>query len=142
MARVKFDLDVDDGYPPVSSELIYADILSDSRVKLANTPFFVEGVALGDVVECLKHTDDTFEYMSVIEESGNKSLSVIFIDSSIEESLYQRVKSMGHYCEYGEFPEYSMLAISVENDRSINELVDLLSSMEDQGKISYAELCI
>jgi hypothetical protein len=45
----KMDLD-DDGWPPVSVESLWAVDLCDGTVRLANTPWFVRGVASDDVI--------------------------------------------------------------------------------------------
>ena len=140
--RVKFDLDVEDGYPPISSELIHGEEMSNLHVKIANTPFFVEGVALGDIVLCKPYSDGLLEFVSLVEESGNRAISIIFIDLAAAETVYQEIKSMGHYCEYGEFPQYAMLAVSVDKGASLSPLVSYLSELEHGGKISYAELCV
>jgi hypothetical protein len=142
MVRVRFDIDVEDGFPSVSSELIHGDIVGNGLIKLDNTPFFVEGIALGDIVFCEHHADELFEFKYIVEESGNKAISIIFIDVSVEERVYQKIKLMGHYCEYGEFPEYSMLAVSVKKSHDLDGLISYLSDLEGSGKISYAELCL
>jgi hypothetical protein len=143
MKRVKFDLDVDEGFPPVSSELMHIKILKDRTAIIENTPFFVESIALGDKI-CIGNpiNKDLFEFNRVIEESGNKSISIIFIDRSKEEEVYQAIKAMKHYCEYGEFSGYSMLAISVDKYGKFDELISYLEGLEKKGILSYAELCL
>jgi hypothetical protein len=141
--RVRFDLAVDDGFPPVSSELIFGSALSNERVRIDNTPFFVECVAVGDIVQCSPVAEgDIVNFIRMEQRSGNRSLSIIFIDSRIEEEVYQYVRNLGHYCEYGEFPEYSMLAVSVAKESDIFLLTSYLKDMQDNDKLSYAELCL
>jgi len=141
--RVRFNLDVDDGFPPVSSELIFGIVLSNGSVRIDNTPFFVECIAIDDIVQCSRvDMGDIVDFIRLEQRSGNKSISVIFIDSSLQEEVFQRVRSMGHYCEYGDFPEYSMLAISISKDSDISPLVLYLQNMQKDDKLSYAELCL
>ncbi|MEU1617315.1 DUF4265 domain-containing protein [Streptomyces sp. NPDC005722] len=49
--KVHFRLEVEDDWPPAGVESLWAVDRGDGRVELANTPFFVRGVANGDVVE-------------------------------------------------------------------------------------------
>ncbi|MES2055160.1 MAG: DUF4265 domain-containing protein [Pseudomonadota bacterium] len=140
--RILFKLTVEDEFPPVSSELLYGEITSDWRAKIDNTPFFAEGIAIGDVVTFKKNIDGIMEFEEIYDISGNKSISVLFIDEDIIETVYQTVKGMGHYIEYGEFPKYKMIAVSVTKDGDLEELSSYLSELENCGSVSYAELCI
>lgn len=139
--RVRFDFDIVDGFPPIGAEFLIGNLVASQYVKLDNTPFFVEGVALGDVVNCSGElTDLTFN--CVFEESGNKAVSIIFIDDSFADTLYQKLKKTGCYVEYGEFPEYSMLAVCIFVNISYAEVKSILDEAAADGLISYAELCI
>ncbi|MEU1503299.1 DUF4265 domain-containing protein [Streptomyces sp. NPDC005732] len=49
--KVHFRMEIDeDGWPPASVESLWAVDLGDGRVRLDNTPWFVRGVASGDVI--------------------------------------------------------------------------------------------
>ena len=49
--KVPFRLEVDeDGRPPASVESLWATDLGDGTVRLDNTPWFVRGVASGDII--------------------------------------------------------------------------------------------
>ncbi|MFC9157849.1 DUF4265 domain-containing protein [Streptomyces bauhiniae] len=49
--KVHFRLEVDeDGWPPASVESLWAVDLGDGTVRLDNTPWFVRGVASGDII--------------------------------------------------------------------------------------------
>ncbi|WP_043476713.1 DUF4265 domain-containing protein [Kitasatospora sp. MBT66] len=49
--KVYFRMEVDeDGWPPASVESLWAVDLGDGTVRLDNTPWFVRGVASGDVI--------------------------------------------------------------------------------------------
>lgn len=142
-ARIRFDLEVDDGFPPISSEFLHGKIISDGAIQVDNTPFFVEGIAVGDIVNCrVSANQNTFEFEHVVKHSGNKSISVIFIDGAAEPIVREEMKKMKLYYEYAKFPEYDMMAISVENEADFDRLTEFLSDFQRHGKISYAELCV
>jgi hypothetical protein len=49
-ARVVFELAVEDGWPPVGSERVWAHHLGGDRYRIANAPWFARDLAVGDVV--------------------------------------------------------------------------------------------
>ncbi|MCW2498014.1 DUF4265 domain-containing protein, partial [Jatrophihabitans sp.] len=50
-ARVIFEIEVIDGWPPVSSERLWAFSLGDDIYRIDNAPWFVRDLAIGDLVE-------------------------------------------------------------------------------------------
>jgi hypothetical protein len=138
--RVKFDLQVEDGFPPICAETLIGVLERPNVVRIDNTPFFVEGVALGDIVLC-SGTAPEFNYENLQKTSGNKAIAIIFIQSC-EEEIYQSLRSRGCYCEFGEFPEFDMLAACVPVDVDYNPIRAKLLEYQKAGKLSLAELCI
>lgn len=50
--KVHFRMDIDeDGWPPASVESLWAVDLGNGTVRLDNTPWFVRGVASGDIIK-------------------------------------------------------------------------------------------
>lgn len=139
--RVKFDLQVDDGFPPISAESLLGFLEGDGSVRLDNTPFFVTGIALGDIVAC-GGDPSALRFERVINPSKNSAISILFIDNSCEEQVYQSLRAIGCYCEFGEFPEYNMLAVCVPAEVSLSEVNKAIHSEESSGLISIADLCI
>ncbi|MDP9421353.1 MAG: DUF4265 domain-containing protein [Pseudomonadota bacterium] len=139
--RVKFELDVVEGFPPIGAEILIGAMEDSGLVRVDNTPFFVEGVAIGDMIKCAGRPPE-LDFVELIEPSGNKSVSIIFIDSGYENILYNQLKGKGCYCEFGEFPEFNMLAISIDSKIAYRPIRELLDEAESAGRISFAELCI
>ena len=142
--RVRFDLEIEeDGYPPIAVETLNARIVDGNTVEIDNTPFFAKSVAAGDVVECSRtENDQVLQFERVIAESGNRSISIIFLDDDCREDLYQHLRSCGHYCEYGEFAHFNMLAVSIEKDADYSAVKAYLDEKEGSNSVSYAELCL
>jgi len=139
--RVRFDLEVDDGFPPISAEVLIGKLESIGHVRLDNTPFFATGVAFGDIVRCIGCPPNLI-FASIAFESGYRAISVIFIDNSYQEELFQSLKVLGCYVEFGEFPEYDMIAVAIPPDLNYDEIKQKLDKLETEGKISFAELCL
>ncbi|MGW9025231.1 DUF4265 domain-containing protein [Streptomyces sp. NPDC055722] len=49
--KVHFRLEIENDWPPAGVESLWAIDRGNGEVELANTPFFVRGVAIGDIVE-------------------------------------------------------------------------------------------
>ena len=119
--KVRFELEIEeDGFPPISVETLNARVVNETTVELDNTPFFVESVAVGDILKCCRtDNDQVLEYEHVVTEGGNKSLSIIFVDDG-----------------------FNMLAVSVSRNSDYENIRLYLDEKEKSGVISYAELCL
>lgn len=146
MTAVKVDfklVDFEDGFPPVGVESLNGVLLDSGLIKIDNVPFFVEDIAVGDVVKCLNLPGKkNYQFEEVIYEGTHKSISIIFINDLSKENIYQFFKSKGCYCEYGEFGAFIMLAVDINDDVIYEEIEKYLSKQESEGTISYAELCV
>ena len=142
--KVHFELEIlEQGFPPISVETLNGLLNDDMTIQLDNTPFFVESVASGDILRCTKTTvEGIFEFQSVIKASGNKAISIIFIEDNYKGELCNYLDENDCYYEFGEFYYFNMLAISVPQTSHYDEISRYLDSMEKRGGISYSELCI
>jgi hypothetical protein len=145
--KITFPLDVDeDGYPPVASETLNARLVEDGFI-LENTPFFATGVALGDCVEAqpIHGAEPRYLFSGIVRSSTSKSLSIIFLDPAVRDSVYQHLKQLGCYCEYGEFgpsKDLKMLAVSVPDSCDYDALASYLYEHENKHSLSFAELAV
>lgn len=116
-------------------------MLEGGNFQLDNTPFFVEGISLGDVVSGeLIPDSERYWFDEVIESSENRSLSIILIEASRSEEVAKQLKSFGCYCEYGEFGQLKMLAVSVLENCDYDEVFEYLEKLEGAEVLSFAEL--
>lgn len=142
--KVFFPLEVDDGYPPIGVESLNAKKLGNGRFQLDNTPFFVEGISLGDVVsvDLIPDSDERYWFDEVLFQSANQSLSIILIDINRSDEIAQKLKAFGCYCEYGEFENLKMLAVSVLESCNYNAVFEYLEKLENADVLSFAELAV
>lgn len=144
--KIIFILEPEDGYPPVGSEAINAIELTSGEFKLDNTPFFIEGVSLGDTVsaEQVNGDCDKYWFKKVTNQSDNKSLSIIFIDAESIENVFNKLKKYGCFCEYGEFEQgaLKMLAVNVPSGSDYDQIYNFLIGYEEKEILSFAELAV
>lgn len=147
--KIVFDLERDPeepSFPPISAETLNAKRASDGRgFIIDNTPFFATGVALGDLVAAtpVPGTERRYHFERVIERSGANSLSIIFLSSTDKDSVLRELERRGCYCEYGEFGQMEMLAVSAPgDDGKYEDIYAYLESREESEILSFAELSV
>lgn len=143
--KIFFPLQVDEyGYPPVSIESLNAKEVGQNMFRIDNTPFFIEEIALGDVIvgNLIPDSNNHYWYTETYSESNNKSLSIIFLEEGHGDELIEFLKMKNCYCEYGSFNNSEMLAVSVPKDSDYEEIFSYLSNLEKEEVISFAELAV
>ena len=142
--KIRFPLEAhEEGFPPVTVEILNARLVNEGIAKIDNVPFFAESIAMGDLVLC-KPTENegVYDFERVVENGSSKSVSIIFIDESCKEDLYQYFKAHNCYCEYGEFGAFHMLAVSIPFSVEYSKISSHLEKLEVLNQISFAELCL
>ena len=139
--KIEFPLEIVDGYPPISVELLNARPVAASQFELLNTPFFAKNVAYGDSVTAVTQQDGRLIFESCAEFSGFKALSVILLDDSLDVELLDLLRGLQCVIEYGEFGNLRMVAVGVPD--SVDYIPTIRNSLDEYerlGKLSYAEL--
>ena len=57
MKKLYLNLEVIDGYPPVSMENIWAEVTEEGYLKVNNIPFYSKEISLGDIAVSYTHLD-------------------------------------------------------------------------------------
>jgi len=145
--KVRFDLEIDeDGYPPVGSESLNAVVLGANKFQIDNTPFFIERIAVGDIIEAHKtpESGERFVFDKILSLSKDQSLSLIFLDDSFIEGVSTKLQQLGCYCEYGEFSSgnLKMVAVNVAQPDTYHDVMSFLLHLETQEVLSVAELSV
>lgn len=144
ITKVVFHLDQnEDGFPPISVEMLNAKALGNATFKVENAPFFTPNISYGDVVKATPtDTPDEYEFEEVVEQSQFTTLSIIIMDQSMDSFLMDFFRGSDCVIEYGEFGAYRVLAVAVPSSVEYAPVREQLQSLEDQGLISFAELAV
>lgn len=142
--KIAFQLEQDrDGFPPIAVELLNATQLEKDLFRLENAPFFAREHSYGDTVRA-SPTDIEGQYLfeSDVETSSFTSIAIILLDGEMNTFLMDLFR--GHHCviEYGEFGSHRMLAVAVPATDDYAALRRQLMALEEQGKLSFAELAV
>lgn len=103
----------------------------ENRFRLDNAPFFEYRVSADDIVEGVSISDGMYDFVRVVERSGNRTVRVMFQDDTLGTPFGHRVldqiKAMG--CTYeGMFKK--VLAVTVPPEVSLDDVASYLTSTE------------
>lgn len=141
---IGFDLEIEeDGWPPISTEILQGLPIGDNKVKIDNTPFFISSIALGDIIEVYESDDAAYYHCKrLIKEGGNYALSIVLRKHEYKESIFKLLSKSSDFYEYGEFGKTIMYAVSLNSHSAYEDIKAKLDSLEQSDIISYAELCL
>ncbi|MDE9364149.1 DUF4265 domain-containing protein [Luteipulveratus sp. YIM 133132] len=141
-ARVVFELKVEDGWPPVSSERLWASSTGPDRYVIANVPWFVPDLAVGDVILARPPAPDQHPvFREVLERSDHVTIRLIrFRDGPLRGDLARAMEPftrLGVHAEGAD--QFGMLALDIAADDPMDELVATLRSGQDAGWWEFEE---
>ncbi|TJZ98269.1 DUF4265 domain-containing protein [Actinacidiphila oryziradicis] len=77
--KVHFHLEIEDNWPPASVESLWAVDQGDGTMKLDNIPWFVRGVACGDIIATRTDENGTLWADDVVRRSENCTIRLIVL---------------------------------------------------------------
>jgi len=82
MKKLFLNLEVIDGYPPVSMESIWAEVTEEGYFKINNIPFYSKEVSFGDIVSVIQTEENYLLYDKTIIHSKNSTLRIVFFNEN------------------------------------------------------------
>ncbi|MCH8179492.1 MAG: DUF4265 domain-containing protein [Proteobacteria bacterium] len=137
--KVIFDLDVEDGYPPVASEGLWATPLDSGDFRIDNIPFYVPGLALGDTVS-VEEEDGILYGTGVVEQAGHSTVRVVFFDAAVVDEVRAALVVLG--CGWENMKDATFTAVDVPPEADYDDVVALLSARADADQLDFEESCI
>jgi hypothetical protein len=147
--KVHFDLSQDEnGYPPVTSESIWAVPLGQLHFRLDNIPFFVCGVSCFDVILARLDVNGLLKYVRLLETGGHSTLRVLFYESTSDtRPMDERVRELRStfrnlMCtsELSHIPR--LISVDVPPEVNLNRVLCILDAGENQELWEYEEASI
>ena len=128
-------------FPPVTIELLDATQMPGGLFRWENAAYFAEGVAYHDVVEAVPgDIAGQFDFVRVVDRSDFVPMSIILLDSHVDDEVTALLRLNDCVIEYGEFGAYRMLAVAVPPHVAFEPLREQLLDLEELARISVAEL--
>jgi hypothetical protein len=143
--EVHFDLPrVGDDWPPVEVESLWAETVGDDVVRLTNVPWFVRGVASGDLVRVEADADGVLWAAEHLEWSGNCTIRVVPFRSGPLHGSRQRV--LDAFEPFGvtgeDIQQYGLVALEVPPDADLAGVQRVLRAGARDGWWDYEEGCV
>ena len=130
--KAGFPLEVVDDWPPYSIEHIWLQRLNNLYTVL-NSPFYLKGVANGDIISA-DITDDSYvSEWSLVTESDN---SVAWIIEHFESTVEQELRLLG--CITERDSQHQLISVCIPGSVSYVDFNAVLSRFENENKISVA----
>lgn len=141
LVKVHFGIRVEDGWPPVGSESMWARPVSDDVVELENTPFFARGVSNGDHVRVVRDDEATLSAVEVVKWSQRCTVRVVPFRAGPLQGDRQRV--LDEFAAVGVTGEgieqYNLVALDIPPTADLSAVKLLLRDGVDRGWWDFEE---
>jgi hypothetical protein len=128
--KISFHLEQDvDGYPPVTTENLWATMTGSGLYKVDNIPFYVKGISSGDLVSAVLD-DDQLRFDQLVEPSSNSVFRLYVDDVTDVQTSRDEFKALGCESELSNISK--LVAFEVPGAVDFNTVATLL----DEGLAS------
>jgi Domain of unknown function (DUF4265) len=133
-----------DGWPPVSSEGLWAEPLGDDQFKIDNTPWFVLNLATEDVVKAVAGIDGVLWATEKVRWSGHCTIRVIpRRDGPLGGDRQALLDLFVPFGVSGEgIEQYGMVAFDIPAEVDLSTVKAMLKAGEADGRWYFEEGCI
>jgi hypothetical protein len=131
-------------WPPIAHEYLLCELQHRHQATVVNSPFFVDGLGLDDVISC-EPDGRELVYRDLVRDSGNSTIQVVYLEISLSEAR-ALVEALG--CSSESALQFHLLSVvvpaSVSYASVYNELAhhadDIGSLMFREAKVSRVHL--
>lgn len=115
-------------------------IKRDEGYELDNIPFYVTGLAVGDLVSARHDADGVLWYSELLKPSGHSTIQLWFDRQGDVASVRAALRQMGCDSEVSDLPQ--LVAVNVPRDVSYADVRAFLERGERSGQFEYQEACL
>lgn len=140
--KIAFEMEQDeDGWPPATTETLWAIDLGNDTYKIDNIPFFVPLLACDDVISAERKYGDMLYFKEKIQSSNNSTVRIIFNDKELINTIYDRLKELG--CGFEGGSDYKNLtAVDIPENVNFKKITGFLAEQQKRGILDFEESCI
>ena len=131
MEKVIFALDVNDGWPPVSSEGVWCE-KKENIFMLLSTPFFIKGLACGDEFEATPDevNNHIFKY-KVVKESGHSVVWLMNIENIDLSKYIAKIERFG--CKVEVLERFKIYSIDIPPNINVGKFDEVSNKIRNKG---------
>ena len=136
MKKLFLNLEVIDGYPPVSMESIWAEETEEGYLKINNIPFYSKEISFGDIVSVIQKEENYLLYDKTIIHSKNSTLRIVFFNENqkFKDKILAKLIDLG--CESEVF-NVNFYAINIPIQVDIEEIYIFLDEFVETDDLDY-----
>ena len=136
MKKLFLNLEVIDGYPPVSMESIWAEVTEEGYLKINNIPFYSKEISLGDIVSGIQTEENYLLYDKTIIHSKNSTLRIVFFNENqkFKDKILTKLIDLG--CESEAF-NANFHAINIPIQVDIEEIYNFFDEFVETNDLDY-----
>jgi hypothetical protein len=138
-ARVKLRFPYENSAGENETETMWA-LKREDGYEIDNIPFYVKGLALGDVVSARAEADGTLWFSELVRSSGHSTIQLWFSDEHDVQPIRDELKRMGCASEVSDLPR--LVAVDVAPGVSYVQVKGFLDQSEHAGTFEYQEACL
>lgn len=115
-------------------------ISRDTGYEIDNIPFYVQELALGDVISAQPDASGVLWYSELVQPSGHSTLHLWFAHEKDVASVREALRQMGCASEVSDLPR--LVAVDVPPEVPYGKIKEFLEEREGIGQLEYQEACL
>lgn len=115
-------------------------IKRDDGYELDNIPFYVTGLAVGDLVSARPDTDGVLWYSELIKPSGHSTIQLWIERQEDVASVRAALRELGCDSEVSDLPR--LVSVNVPRNVPYTKVQAYLEQGERSGRFEYQEACL
>ncbi|HEX8699276.1 MAG TPA: DUF4265 domain-containing protein [Myxococcaceae bacterium] len=115
-------------------------IKRDAGYELDNIPFYVQELALGDIVAVHPDESGALWFSELVRASGHSTLHLWFAQEKDVEPVRAALRQLGCSSEGSDLPR--LVAVDVPPEVPYEKVKDFLEQGERSGQFEYQEACL
>ena len=135
-ARIFFRLEVDDGWPLVSVESMWAERREDGLFRLDNIPLFAEDANLNDIVRAEVGDDGVLEFREFVESGGYITVRIC-TEPELTRSILDVLSRHGAEYEQSPFEDIGYFSASIPPEADWEAVESYLNELEEDGATGW-----
>lgn len=143
LQRMAFRLEAESDWPPVSVETLWVESLGGEKFRIDNSPFFVKGISVDDIVEGRLEGSDEEEmlyFSRKLKASRHSTIQVIVLVDEIVSDIKSEVAAAGCHIEVSPWP--SMFSIDIPERLLVDVIHGLFEQRSSLGQLEYEDACL
>lgn len=112
----------------------------DTGYEIDNIPFYVQELALGDIISAEPDADGALWYSKLVQPSGHSTLHLWFVQEKDVAPVREFLRQLGCSSEVSDLPR--LVAVDVPPEVPYEKIKEFLDQREATGQLEYQEACL